>query len=214
MAAGPDDMYDAFGVRKQLLQVDGETLLERMVRQLRARDVVDIVVTEPRPGTYAGLDAVCVVPPATPSNGKGDHALNNVAWWSDDDRTVQLFGDTYYTDAAMDTIAGHAPREWRLFCRFGPSAITGCPYGEVFAVSWWPEHNGLYQQALLTSVQLMNRGLTRRSGTWEAARILGGALGAQVRKHRFYADVMVEINDRTEDFDKPGDFERWQELAA
>lgn len=213
MAAGPDDVYASFGVRKQLLDVGGETLLARMVRQLRERGVEDIVVTEPRPGTYAGLDAECVVPPATPSNGKGDHALNNLAWWSDTDRTVQFFGDTYYTDDAMDLIAGYEPRAWRLFCRYGPSTITGCPYGEVFAVSWWPEHNGLYQDALRTSVALYQRGITRRSGTWEAARILGGARRAAVRRHRWYPGVMVEIDDRTEDFDKPGDFERWLELG-
>lgn len=214
MAAGPDDVYEAFGVRKQLLEVDGETLLARMVRQLHERGVDDIVVTEPRPGTYPELNADVVVPPSTPSNGKGDHALNNVGWWSETDRTVQLFGDTFYTDEAMDTIVGYAPREWRLFCRYGPSDITGCPYGEVFAISWWPEQNALYQGALLTSVALLKAGITRRSGTWEAARILGGAVRRQVRRHVWYPAVMVEIDDRTEDFDKPGDFERWMELAA
>lgn len=189
------------GAPKHFAPVDGEGILPRAVRLLRERGVDDVWIVGPDEDRYRLANLF--IPVKNPSAGDADKFLNSAHMWHPYDRTVVLYGDVYFTDAAMDTIVGYAEREWRLFCRFGGSAYTGCLWGECFAQSFWPEHHAEHRAALDRVVALAAAGQTRRSGGWEHYRVLNGG------DPLVHADLgrAIEIDDWTEDFDWPADYD-------
>jgi hypothetical protein len=182
------------GRAKHLLKVDGETLLDRMVRLLRERGVTDIVMAGPydlgipRVRTRDdGIDGrIAVMPYADPTG-----------------RTVLLMGDVWYSAAAMDAICSDGP-EPRLFARFTGSETTGKKYGEIWANSFLPEHYLEVHRLLAAVLTLKRRRRIRRAGWWECYCLAHDRLG-DIADH---GDAVV-IDDRTEDFDSPDDWKRW-----
>lgn len=212
MAGGADEKWTRLGGegRRHFQLVCGERVIDRIVRQLRERDVTDIGVICPPsmdgydiPGTYR-------VPPTY--HEWGHEALNGQWFWSETDRTLQVYGDTIFSEPAMDIVAGYSRRAWMMFGRFGNGVVKGGG-GELFATSFWPEHRAAWVSALEMAFDLHERGYTKRAGSWEAYRIMGGARGRAVGRHRLYARVFTNIRDgMTDDFDTPGQFEKLRAL--
>jgi hypothetical protein len=202
MAGGADEKWTSLGGpgRRHFAAIGGERVIERQVRQLRERGVNDIVIVAPDLLGYRVPGAVRVGPMAA---GWGREALSSRDAWAPTGRTILVYGDTLFTDAAMDTVVGFEPHDWQLFGRFGASSIKR--YGEIFAISFWPEHHEQWKGALAEAFSLKARGITRRAGCWEGFRVLGGARGAEVSEHRRYPALMTEIDDATDDFDTPAE---------
>lgn len=89
------------GVRKQLLRIAGETLLERTCRQVAARGVRPIVAVR----EWAGWD-IPFRPVKFVNVGDNpttcDSALKTARHWKE--RTIILLGDVCYSKAVMDAI--------------------------------------------------------------------------------------------------------------
>ena len=119
-----------------------------------------------------------------------------------------FYGDCYFTEACIERIFAERRREWLLFCRFGPSARTGATSGECWAQSFWPQHIPVHERNLHRIARLWREGRIKRCGGWEHARAMAGAPDDRLRRHRRYP-CMVEVDDSTEDFDKPADLARW-----
>ena len=181
-------------VPKHLLVVDGETLLERMVRLLRDRGVSDILMAGPY---EVGIQRV-------PTRDDGiDGRIAVMPYASTTGRTVLLMGDVWYSAAAMDAICSDGP-EPRLFARFTGSTITGKRYGEIWANSFLPEHHAETERLLGAVLQLKRRRKIRRAGWWECYCLAHDKLGV-IADH---GDAVV-VNDWTEDFDKDDDWVTW-----
>lgn len=204
MAGGSDEKWTRLGGvgRRHFALIDGEPLLHRTVRQLDARGVGDVVVIAPPDVRYQLPETRRVTPE---SSNWGHEALNAAAEWSPIGRTLQIYGDTVFTDAAMDTIVGFDARAWQLFGRHGAGGVS--PYGELFAISFWPEHRADWLAALEQAFDLKARGVIRRAGSWEGYRILGGARGRDVAQHVLYPALFTDIDDGTDDFDTPAEYE-------
>ena len=208
MAGGDDAKWkNHLGVRRHFVPINGEPLLARIVRQLEEREV-EVWLIAPNLPEY-DID----LPRVTPTTTRwGEEALNGAAAWNKSGRTILVYGDTVFTDAAMDTIAGFDRHAWQLFGRFGASKIK--PHGEIFAMSFWPEHHAAFRVALDEAFRLKREKIIGRAGSWEAFRILGGAQGTAVAEHRRYPDLFTEIDDETDDFDTPGEYEQLARLFA
>lgn len=203
MAGGDDAKWAGhLGVRRHFAPIAGETVIARQLRQLRERSIEDVVIVAPPHGGYE-LAGTRRADPET--RAWGHEALNGQAAWHPGDRTIQLYGDTIFSEPAMDAIAGFDRRSWQAFGRHGPGGIS--PWGELFAISFWPEHQASWRVALQRAFELKRRGVIRRAGSWEGYRILGGARGPDVGRHRLYPELFTEINDRTDDFDTPAEYE-------
>lgn len=125
--------------------------------------------------------------------------------WNESGRTVLLLGDVYFTQEALDTIMGHKGRDYRAFGRYKASEITGTPYGELFAASWWPVNHHDLSQHLGRVHFLRERGDITRPPGWMLLRAFqGGHLGKHVVSPRWF----TEINDETDDIDFPADYDR------
>lgn len=203
MAGGKDAKWGGhLGVRRHFAPIAGEPLLQRTVRQLEACGVGDIVIVAPPLVEYQLPETRRVSPERA---DWGMEALNGAAEWSRVGRTIQVYGDTVFTDAAMDTIVGYADRRWQIFGRHDAGGVS--PWGELFAISFWPEHRATWLAALEHVFALKAAGVIRRAGSWEAYRYLGGARDSDIAKHRRYPSLFTEIGDGTDDFDTPAEYE-------
>jgi hypothetical protein len=190
------------GVPKQLVPIppDGEPLLHRTVRQ--ARDIlgsIDVHVVARGDERFAVDGATTHHVGASPS----EYASSR-PFWATAGRTVLLLGDCYFSDAAMTTIAAHREREYRCFGRYGPSRQTHKRYGEIFAVSWWPAQHRIVDRHLAHAHGLIASGKSNRPPGWLLLRLMQGTA---VARHAVRAPWFVTIDDWTDDFDVPVDYD-------
>lgn len=209
MAAGDDHRWTGkMGYPKHFLELEGEAILPRLVRQLRPQ--VEIVVSGHPDPRYKFPDASLFVPYRNRLNYDADNALSTLPLWNREGRTLILYGDVWYSDEAIATILGFEPREWQLFARFGPSEITGKAWGEPWAWSFYPEHIDEHVAAHRRTIRLLEHGLLWRCGAWEHYRAMVGLPDEQmgIEHHGDYGRA-TSIDDWTEDFDFIGDAEEW-----
>ena len=211
MAGGADEKWTNLGGqgRRHFQMILGERVINRLVRQLKARGVTDIGIICPAlegydvPGTYR------IAPRYTEW---GHEALNGQHLWHESDRTLQVYGDTVFSDRAMNIIVGFSARKFQMFGSFGRGAIKGGG-GELYAFSLWPEHREEWHDALEMAFALKAKGVIKRAGSWEGYRVMGGARGPMVGVHRLYPQVFTRIHDRmTDDFDNPSQFVKLRAL--
>jgi hypothetical protein len=179
---------------KHLLEVDGERLLDRTIRQ--ASTFADVFVA----GPYDVPGRVDLEP--HPLLGELNKFYDSRHVWAE--RTVILFGDVYYTDEAMSAIAD-AEDEWVWVSRFGASDLTGCTHGEGFAQVFTESAQERHVEMLFRAAELKRRGVLNRAIGWEHYRLMAGG---DPKPHRDYG-MRLEIDDWTEDFDYPAEYETW-----
>lgn len=200
---------DHLGIPKHLARVDGEPIIHRAVRLLREEGVTDVRVVAPPDPRYDGPNHATVRARHNPDWREADKFLSSQHEWSPTERTLVLYGDVYFTKQAIRTIVQHDRRDWTLYGRFGRSALTGGKYAEVFAITFHPQHHTEFRDALLETVRLHLAGVTDRCGGWEAYRVMNGLRGREAR-HRSPQPKLrrhVEINDWTDDFDRPEEYD-------
>lgn len=211
MAGGTDEKWTNLGGegRRHFQLVCGERVIDRLIRQLRERGISDIWIVCPDMPEYV-IEGTARVAPRYAE--WGHEALNGQHLWHESHRTIQLFGDTVFSESAMDIIVGFSRRTFQMFGSFGRGAIKGGG-GELYAFSLWPEHREDWHDALEMALALKARGVIKRAGSWEGYRIMGGARGAHVGLHRLYPQVFTRIHDRlTDDFDTPAQFVKLRRL--
>jgi len=211
MCAGAGTRWNNYlGVRKHLLRIGTERLLDRTGRLLRERSDPEIWI--------AAFDAEYDVPGAKrfePAHGRDrytdtDKFLCSVDLWSSDDQTMLIYGDVFFTSAAMDAIARFTG-EYSFFGRPGPSRWTGRPWAEMFALSFAPSMHGTICSAMEGVRELLIAGTIPRGGGWEVYRFLKKLDPVcLLERTQPVSDSFVTIDDVTDDFDRPADFEEWK----
>jgi len=202
--------------KKHLIEIEGERLLDRTVRLLKERGIKEIyiVVKQITPEYHVEGAAQYVADLNPEENVDADKFLSSKALWNQDGRTLVFYGDCYFTEDAMDTIVGFTSREWTLFCRPNASKVTGTPWGECFAQSYYPEDIDRHEAALRRVAALYKAGKITRCGGWEHYRAMVGRPDEQIRRPHRMSTNYVEIDDWTDDFDYPKDYDSWIERRA
>lgn len=212
MAGGADEKWTALGGqgRRHFQVICGERVIDRLIRQLRERGITDIGIISPPelpdydiPGTFR----------VRPTHAEWAHeGLNGQHYWHEQARTLMVYGDTVFSEQSMDRVARFDRQQFMMFGRFGNGVIKGGG-GELFAFSFWPEQREQWVAAVEMSFDLKAQGLIKRGGSWEGYRIMGGARGRMVGRHKLYPRVFTNLNDRlTDDFDTPAQFEKLRTL--
>ena len=201
---------DYTGQPKHLIAPEGERLIDRTVRLFREAGAGRVlVVSKPGDTRYDVEDAERVDARLEPSNGDADKFLSSRHLWSETGRTVVAYGDVWFEPDAVATILRDRD-DWTLYCRPGPSPITGATSGECFAVGFHPQHHVEYETALHRVAALWRAKALKRCGGWESYRAMAGGPDVNLRRHRMYGRH-VEIGGWVEDFDKPADLDKWLE---
>lgn len=180
---------------------DGTPLLRRTVGQVR-NYTTNIHITgldgDPRykiPGTIHHVRS-----PDEPSEYASTRAL-----WSDVGRSVLLLGDVFWSDQALERVLTDTEHDFRVFGRFGPSKVTGTPYGEIFAASWFPHNHAALDYHLDIVHKTRAAGTVTRPPGW---MLLRSWQGTPLNKHRVKRPPFCDIDDITDDIDRPEDVAR------
>ena len=123
------------GVPKQLIEIDGETILHRMIRLLREEgvDKKNIVIC----GKFEDEDATTVL---TKSKTKRE-VFEEVANLAKGPFTI-LYGDCYYTKDCIHEVVTRPIKKYDEFFTVHPNPYTGCTWEEGYAHrcedwKWW-----------------------------------------------------------------------------
>lgn len=212
ICAGEQERWkNHLGMPKHLAPLCGEPILHRTVRLARQyTSDVRVIVKNMGDDRYKVAGARRAAAKLDPSNYDADKFLSSRHLWSGTGRTVILYGDVWFSDAAMAQIFDPGPLQdgWQVFCRFGGSSITGAPGGENFAHVIDPPAHEAYEAALYRICDLRRRRVIWRNGGWEAYRAMCGLPDDMLLKHADYGHATV-IDDWTEDMDEPGDYDGW-----
>lgn len=124
--------------------------------------------------------------------------------WDPSGTNLLFLGDVWFTDQALATVFERAAEGFRFFGRENASAITGSPWGEIFAQSWTDTAEmGRLTQAVRAE-QDARRADPSKHG-WTMLRMLQGT---PLREHTVRPPWWVEIDDATDDLDFPVDHDR------
>lgn len=199
-AAGGDAKWNGhLGVPRHMVPVEGEPLLQRTIRQAAAL-TGDVHVTTPDDDRYQVAGAVRHARDPGASEYDSTRDL-----WNESGRTVLLLGDVYFTAAAIRVIGAWGRRAYQVFGRRGASRITGTPYGEIFAASWWPEHHAQMDKHLATVHAVRAEGDVTRPPGW---MLLRAWQGTPLHRHVVRSRYFTQIDDLTDDVDRAEDYQR------
>lgn len=183
---------------KQLIVIDNETLINRMVRLLKENGQNDIYII----GKYEVDGCKNYIPNFESIIGKYD--ITRELW--DCDEFVLLYGDCYYTEAIIKDICERKPNKWLHWACNRPNKVTGKIWEEGYAhkvsyVKWWEEkckqiHN------------LIDDNKIEYKNDWVFLRFL---LDIDLYMHQpeLMKDYEVDWEDETDDFDFPIDYDNW-----
>lgn len=206
--AGPSKRWGNFlGVPKHLIPFNGIPMLQRTVNQLRFRAFRDIIVVA-YDGRYH-MDGARMCAPITPSPFPDTGLGHSSEFWSPASRTLVLFGDVFFSEAAMETIATCPATGIQWFGREGPGR-SGHKHGELFGVSIPPNEQKRMRRTMWKVRWLRRLRWIHRARGWECYRLLHRL---PLKEHRIAGDF-IEIDDATEDFDFPYEYLLWMKVFA
>jgi hypothetical protein len=160
LAAGEGSRWKRYrDTEKHKVVIEGEVLLERIVKQFSkySDDIVIVGNNE----SYKVEGTTLYVPLKTINFKDMGKFWSSKDVWSRD-RTVLVFGDTYFTDEAVETIMKDS-REFTFFLRMEGSKITDKPWGEIFSIAF----NGSFSEKLKeTILEIVTSDAPLTAGGW------------------------------------------------
>lgn len=192
------------GVSKQLLTIDGETLLDRMIRQLIERGANDIVIIGPYTSPYA-------------ENDRSGYSREKRKMFQEiaekyREPFILLNGDCFYTDEIITDCLARVPElGWLHWCCPHPNYYTGKPWGEgyihkVTDLYWWITKLSEFNR-------LVDNGSIQIGNDWSINRFLYGRTDLITHSENVHDLSKYDVywHDETDDFDFPVDYDRFME---
>lgn len=188
MAAGKGTRWNNYlGIPKHLIEINGETLLERTTRLLKENGITDYVIT----GSDQRYQKYGKLIPQTEQDCEIDRFEESIV----DGPVCYLYGDVYYTEQAIKTIIKNENKDVLFF----GSMV------EIFAIKVNDLDFFFYHKHRVKEIYM--KGKLNRCIGWEIYKSIHKNLGwKQEIKGRY-----VKILDGTDDIDYPEDYEKFKE---
>ena len=189
------------GVEKQLIKIDGETILDRMCRLCNENGIKkeDLIILGHYKNEYAINDSF------------KDCPLKRQLFLEIAKKYVEPFillnGDCYYTEAIIKDCINRDIKKWGHWCRLNANPHTGKPWGEgyihkVVDINWWI---GKLEEFNL----LCERGDINLTNDWTINRYLAGWSDIYTHREDVPNEYDILWDDETDDFDFPVDLDRF-----
>ena len=194
LAAGTEVAWEKkIGTAKQLLPMDGDTVLGRIIRQVRERGVEPILVTHREDFVNTAKDVVHYEPASR--NTIADTILNTQDLWAG--QTVILLGDTVFGNATLNMILAHRGP----FTAFGNSS-------EIFAFSF---NDDSHEHFISTLEKTIADPHCWKASPWQIYRIYCGK-----RPDQSYIDkyTFEFARDATGDIDSLQEYNAMRKIAG
>ncbi len=195
------------GISKHNIEVNGETLIKRIVRLFMSFGIKDITLVGQDPELHQIEGTKFFKPKIDEENKDANKYLDSEEAWNKNGRTVIVFGDTYFTDKAIYKIVFDQSRDWMLLAR-PIESILGKKYGESYGLSFYPHDVNKIKEAGARSVDLYNRQIANGASLAHLYRCLIGIPDELINKP-LWGDHIIASNDLTDDFDNKEDFHRF-----
>lgn len=213
IAGGDGTRWDNYtGKPKHFAVIGNEPILYRTINLLRANHVAygDIyVASKDYKVEYVHNYHI---EPNYADHADADKFLSSSDLWNEEGRTVILYGDVYFSEDAIKQIIDYPKTHWTMFCRPTASKITGTPWGECFAVSFYDFDNKMAFDKLWQLIHLYKGKALDRIGGWEWARIVAEVPINKMADHQEDLPLYYVIDDITDDIDYPDDYDRLKKL--
>jgi hypothetical protein len=198
LCAGNGDRWnDYLRIPKQKILFGGEALIERTARLVTEQ--------EQRRVYFVARDSRILLPqydtvfvPRTKS--LAETILATYRFW--DNRNVFLLGDVFYAERAISLILG-CQRGLAFFGRPWPSAYVKCGHGEMFGLTFSTGNAGSMCSLLERGLSSMRTGA--QANLWNLYQL---AAGLPLGSSRYHPQLLVPIDDCTNDIDTPIDYQR------
>lgn len=208
-AGGQGTRWDNYhDIPKHLIQIEGESLLERTVRQFKRFSPSNIYIVGPD-DRYDLAGTKLHKPRLNEKNYEADKFLSyEKLWRAKNQRTLILFGDVYFSDEAVETILSNDPYEWYAFGRAFESKLTGKKTGEMFGIYFDGSHAPHVKKYLKNLINQKREGAVGRIAGWELYKSMIG-IPVEIINQHLVGGHFINIDDWSDDFDYPQDYERW-----
>lgn len=187
---------------KHFAEIDGERLIDRTVRLLSERGASDVWTVAPDDERYQVAGSQRVAPESIGYDI--DKVLCCRSLWTDD--TLLLCGDVWFSEPAMDSIAGQRPGDFAFYGRRYRSTITGAKWGEIFAFRFCAGVPVAKRAAALR--REVESGRLERAKLWELYQTLIGEPPKPFQE-QIFDSRWIDIDDWTDDFDTVEEYEEW-----
>jgi len=210
LCGGENSRWGDDGSRKHFVSIDGELLINRTLRLVSAfaPERLVVVVNRSHLDLYASnLCGDAELYGIDPQRGQQTEAykfLSSREVWNRAGCTVVLLGDVWFSEEAIAKVFRESDDDWTAFGRAGPSGFTGCRWGELFAQRFTAVVK--HEEKLLRLDDMYREGTCKGTASgWAHYRLM---IGRDPNIH-WVGPRFVEIDDFTEDFDYPEDFDAW-----
>jgi hypothetical protein len=208
LCAGDGKRWGNFlGSPKHLIKIDGERLIDRTVRLIKtlSNDETDIFIVANNDPRYEINGCKLFIPEKNPQIGEADAYINSKQLWNKEGRTIIFFGDVWFSEFCMKSIVQNMDKDWTTFGRKGGSVITGHPYGEPFAYSFYPDQIHMLEDILNKIIKEFQK-KTIEIGFWRSYLSM---IRVNPNLKHVYRNRFFQIDDFTDDFDFPRDYKYW-----
>lgn len=187
---------DHLGIPKQLITFGNERLIDRTARLVSSHGNSDLCsVTQDSRISITPYKSLFV----SRTESVTETILRTGTLWSD--RNVFLLGDVFYSEHALALIL-QCERSLVFFGRPWPSAFVKCGHGEMFGLSFAADA-AEFVQGLLASA--LSRRAAAEASLWTLYQLAGGL---PLRSSQYLPELLVPIDDYTNDIDTPIDYRR------
>ena len=190
-------------IPKQLAVVNGESLIQRMVRLLNQRGYYDIDIVSHN--EQLKMDSCGFFKPSK-KRWIVETLFASQPLWKE--KTIVLLGDVFFTQHAINTII-NIKHGIHIYARSGASKYTQSHWGEIFALSFTKhDWHKVTTHAELTCHDAEAGG---RGKLWEFYRSLAGF---PLDQHMVENSIFIPINDLTDDIDSPYEYEYFKNALS
>jgi hypothetical protein len=222
LCAGRQTRWKRSLKQKYLVPIGDEPLLHNTIRRFRiGTPDLDIVVVLHPDAPDIERDDVGVFRPPRDQLCDEHKITSSLPVWAPD-HNILVFGDVFFTDAAIYKILANDADEIIWFGRPGASALTGSKYQEIFGLSFPTTHAvRLVKAAQRIRTAFRMRRLSRAKA-WEVYWLVNGyppyrvSPGGRIRLPKPGVNIernFVVIDDLTDDFDTPVEYMNWLKAA-
>ena len=194
------------GVPKQLIEIDGETILHRMIRLLRKEGVKksEIFIC----GKLTDAEANTIL---TTSKTKRE-VFEEIAELAKAPFGI-LYGDCYYTESIIHELVNRPVKKYDEFFTIHGNPNTGCRWAEGYAHrcddwKWWRDE----MHGINTNAELIKTGKDWFIHWW-----LLGVRDERINQYPvecFNPDHDIPWLDQTDDFDYPSDLDTFCQITG
>ncbi|MEE9452865.1 MAG: hypothetical protein V3V13_00590 [Paracoccaceae bacterium] len=200
LCAGEQARWDArLDVPKYMVPIDGIPLYlhtHNLLSELGCTDI-QFLIKHGSP-KLSGVNVTPIRPDIT--GDLADKFLSSRDFWLTSGHTILLFGDVWLSPSAAQELFVTQGNTIRFIGRLLPSNYTGCQWEEIFALSFGHDTHDI----LLHELESLTPKLNRPAG-WLLYDELLRKCSVETQPQL----VFSHINDFSEDFDSPGDYETW-----